>query len=208
MALIPARYAFRPVAECRRIGQLEPFQIVSPTYLLTGLIEAGEDEWDEPFANAYAGWTDEELRFGFQANLRRPPKALPNRWWEGDCVELFLDLRGSLPRDRYTEHCVHFFLLPGAQASAGRCEPAVEYQVAVQNDETVRVDCDVFPRGYRLDATLTRQAIPTFDPIRHKRIGFNYIIREAGGRTQRWTAGQELDPFRDPSVWGLLELVE
>jgi hypothetical protein len=211
MAMIPLRYAFQPVANCRRMARPPSldggFDSWSRNYLLADWIA---DEASPPFATVYTAWDDACLYFAFQANLRRPPRPLPRRFWSGDCIEVFLDLRGSLKHNECTEHCHHFFLLPQGsgvrKAHAGRCEAGVERQVAIPQDDTVIVASEAFPQGYRMEVAFPRAAIPTYDPASFPHIGFNYLIREAGGRTQFWSVGPELQTFRDPSTWGSLDL--
>ncbi len=211
MAMIPLRYGFQPVATCRHMAKppamTGSFAAWSCQYLLPDWLA---EEENPPFATVYVGWDQAGLYFGFQANLRRPPRAMPRRFWAGDCVEVFLDLRGTLKHNEYTEHCHHFFLLPqgggNKTARAGRCEPGVEHQVAIAHDDTVTVASEAFPQGYQMEAAFPRASIPTFDPVSFPNVGFNYLIREASGRTQFWSVGPELQTFRDPSTWGSLEL--
>ena len=213
MAMIPLRYAFQPVAKCRRMSSPPSLNgglgAWSRDYLLADWIS---DETDPPFATVYTAWDDASLYFAFQANLRRPPRALPRRFWSGDCVEVFLDLRGTLNHNECTEHCHHFFLLPQGGGNktthAGRCEAGVERQIAIAQDDTVIVASEAFPQGYRMEVAFPRAAIPTYDPASFPHIGFNYLIREGGGRTQFWSVGPELQTFRDPSTWGSLDLTD
>jgi hypothetical protein len=164
-----------------------------------------------PFGTIYVGWDDDHLYLAAQANLRREPRVRPARFWEGDCFEVFLDLRGTCARDAFGEHCYHFFFVPqGAgspKARGGLCEPGVPNQVAVADHDALTVVGRTYAQGYRLEVALPIRAIPTFEPATYPRIGFNYVLRDAAGRQQWWSAGPELHPYRDPSTWGILECV-
>ncbi len=210
--MYPLRYSFQPVASCQHVatpptidGDLKEWgrQHLLPDWF--------EEEDQALFATFYAAWDDGHLYFATQVNLRRPPRVNPRRFWEGDCLELFLDLRGTLAHNAFGEHCVHFFFLPqGAgnpRAHGGRCEPGVDNQVAVADDELLDVGGQAVAQGYTLEIAMPRDAIPTFDPIAHGSIGFNYVLHDATHRTQCWSVGKELHTYRDPSTWGVLELV-
>jgi len=210
--MYPLRYAFQPVASCLRMetppqidGELDDW---SKHYLLPDWYE--EDAADL-FATFYAGWDESHLYFATQVNLRRAPRPNLRRFWEGDCLEVFLDLRGTLARNAFGQQCVHFFFLPqgngNPRAHGGRCEPGVENQVAVAEDETLSVAGLTYAQGYSLEIAMPREAIPTFEPDSHPSIGFNYVLHDASGRTQSWSVGKELHTYRDPSTWGVLDLI-
>ncbi|GIX08258.1 MAG: hypothetical protein KatS3mg115_2661 [Candidatus Poribacteria bacterium] len=204
------RYAFQPVALC--------YPMVAPPPL-NGRLEGWEERhrlphWsleggEELFAVVWVAWDLDHLYLAAQVNLRRPPRINPHRYWLGDCFEVFLDLRGELRHNRFTEHCHHFYALPPGRegrVAFGRCEPGVEHTVQSPNVQGVRTAGESFPQGYRIEVALSREALPTYRPEAHRRIGFDYLVRDAAGRVQFWSAGLELHPYRDPSTWGLLQL--
>ena len=211
--MFPLRYAFQPVATCHRFASPPRmdgrFAEWTSTYLLP---EWFPGDGPDPFASVYAAWDEDHLYFAAQVNLRRLPRVNPSRFWMGDVFEIFLDLRGLLAHNEYTEHCVHFYFLPegagNSQPRGGRCEPAVETGVAVPDDPTLRVSGQTYAQGYRLEIALSREAVPTYDPVAYRSIGFNYLLRDAAGRVQYWSVGKDLATYRDPSTWGLLELVD
>jgi len=208
--MLAARHFFQPIATCRRATAVWR----GPAVDLPAdcqIVDPFAQEASSPFAVVASAWDDDALYFAVQANLRREPRVKPSRFWDADCVELFLDLRGSLRRDTYTEHCFHFYAMPGGAGSrtprAGLCEPGVATQVAIADYAAVQTASESFAQGYRLRITLTRGAIPSFDPVGFPSIGFNYIIHDASGRDQAWSAGRDLATFRDPSTWGILECI-
>lgn len=168
------------------------------------------DEENSPFGVFYGAWNEEGLYFGVQVNLRREPRVKPGRFWEGDSLELFLDLHGTFPRDTYSEFCYHFYFLPVGLGNrtprGGLCEPAVAHQIAVADLEGLRIGSVAFPQGYRLEVAIPQAVIPAFDPQNFPHIGFNYLLHDASGREQYWSAGTELATYRDPSTWGILRL--
>ena len=210
--MYPLRYAFQPVASCVQMttppvidGDLNDW---GRRHLLPDWLE-GDDQ--ALFATFYTAWDDAHLYLATQVNLRRPPRVNVRRFWEGDCLEVFLDLRGTLVHNAFNEHCVHFFFVPegtgNAEAHGGRCEAGVDNQVAVAHDEQIAVAGQTVAQSYTLEIALPRDAIPTFDPVAHTSVGFNYVLHDATGRTQCWSVGKELHTYRDPSTWGVLELM-
>jgi hypothetical protein len=61
--------------------------------------------------------------------------------------------------------------------------------------------------GYSLEARISKSAIPTYDPISYPEIGFNYHINDSDGRVQWWSCGTDFPRHRDPSTWGIVELI-
>jgi hypothetical protein len=169
------------------------------------------DEENPPFGVVHTGWNEGGLYLCVRANLRREPRVKPGRFWEGDSFEVFFDLRGALARDTYSEFCYHFYFLPVGNGNrtprGGLCEPGVANQIAVADLEGLAVASVAFAQGYRLEIAIPRAVIPSFDPVNHAQIGFNYILHDAFGREQYWSAGRELATYRDPSTWGILNLV-
>lgn len=169
-----------------------------------------------PFAQVYLSWDDDNLYIGLGVKGKRKPVDVDTvRFWRKDCLEVWVDLRNDKTRCRYSEHCHHFFILPKGRkgntelATAGECrEPGGPVQETIYDHKGIEVASIVKWREYALEARIPRRVIPTYDPIHHPAIGFNYHINDVDRRAQWWSCGPDFPRHTDPSTWGSVELIE
>lgn len=169
-----------------------------------------------PFAHVYFSWDDDNLYIGLDVTGKRKPVDVdPQRYWRKDCIEVWFDLRNDKTRRRYSEHCHQFILIPKGRegnaelATAGEfTHPGGPIQETILNHKEIEVASIVGRREYSLEARFPRSVIPTYDPINHPVIGFNYHVNDVDKRTQWWSCGQDFPRHTDPSTWGSVELIE
>ena len=169
----------------------------------------------EPFAEVYLSWDDDNLYVGLHVTGKtRRVDVDATRFWQKDCLEVWIDLRNDKSRRRYSEHCHHFFILPRGRkghkerATAGECrEAGAAIQETIYDHKEIEVACIVKRREYALEARISRGVIPTYDPVHHPMIGFNYHLNDVDRRAQWWSCGPDFPRHVDPSTWGSVQLV-
>jgi hypothetical protein len=169
-----------------------------------------------PFANVFFTWDDDSIYVGFDVTgKRKPAEVLPRRPWARDCMELWIDVRNDKTRRRYSEHCHHFFLLPKGRKGKPELATASEWNQpgsavhdTVFDHPEIEVASLVQKDAYSIEARISRGAIPTYDPVNHPVIGFNYHINDTDRRAQWWSCGTDFPRHMDPSTWGSIELIE
>lgn len=129
-------------------------------------------------------------------------------------MELWLDLRNDKPEGHYTEHCHHLFLLPKGRkedkelATVGMTpESGSTINDQIFDHKEIEVASQIQPGRYSVEARIPVSAIPTYDPVHHPVIGFNYHINDVDRRSQWWACGPDFARHRDPSTWGTIGLI-
>ncbi|MBC8232584.1 hypothetical protein H8E77_23805 [bacterium] len=167
-----------------------------------------------PFAKVYFSWDNDNIYLGLSViGKKKPVDVDAERFWRRDGLEIWLDLRNDKTQRRYSEHCHHFFFLPKGRktnkelATAGECsEPGSSIQENIFDYEEIEVASVIGRREYSLEARIPRGAIPTYEPIEHPAIGFNYHVNDVDRRAQWWSCGPDFPRHIDPSTWGSVEL--
>lgn len=168
------------------------------------------------FASVYFGWDDDNLYVGMNVASKRKPVEVDTRnFWRGDCMEVWIDTRNDKTQRRYTEHCHHFFFVPkghtGNPELATACswkEPGSAIQDTIFDYEEIEIESVIRRRGYSLEARIPKSVMPTYDPVKHPVIGFNYHVNDTDRRSQWWSCGNDFPRQVDPSTWGNVKLVE
>ncbi len=169
-----------------------------------------------PFANVYFGWDDDSLYIGLDVNGKIFPVEVDTRsFWQKDSMEVWIDTRNDKTQRRYTEHCHHFFFIPkgrkGKPKLATACdwkEPGAAISDTILNHPDIEIASAIRRNGYSLEARIPKSVIPTYNPVNHPVIGFNYHINDSDGRSQWWSCGQDFPRQSDPSTWGSVELIK
>jgi len=170
----------------------------------------------EPFACIYFSWDNDNLYIGLNVSGKRNPVDVDTiRFWQRDCIEVWIDLRNDKTLRRYNEHCHQFFFLPKGRkankelATAGECQqPGSAIQETIYDHPEIEVASIVNRGEYSLEARIPRSVIPTYDPINYPVIGFNYHLNDTDRRAQWWSCGPDFSRHTDPSTWGSVELIE
>ncbi len=168
------------------------------------------------FAKVFFSWDDDNLYVGLHVTGKmRPVDVHAQTPWRKDCMELWIDVRNDKTQRRYTEHCHHFFLLPQGRKGKPKLATAAEWreqgsaiQETIFNYPEIKIASSVQRNTYSLEARIPRSVIPTYDPVNHPLIGFNYHINDVDRRAQWWSCGLDFPRQSDPSTWGTVELIK
>lgn len=217
MAQFPSRMLFRPIVRCPRIdpaptidGDLSDWEGIGPLPPLEEL------DGRATFADVFVAWNSQGLYIaercrkpeGTVAVSRRRPHA-------GDALEVWIDTRATQSAHRATRFCHQFVLLPKG-GGAGRLE-AIAWQVSIRRARERPLECDpseieiasfIGNGFYTIEAHLPARILSGFEARAGARIGFNYLLHDVPGGRQFWAAPRGFPMHTDPSLWGLLELVE
>ena len=77
-------------------------------------------EGESPFAELYMGWNDGGLTFALSVKGKSRYKIDPKNYWQGDCLELWIDTRDVKDSHSANRYCHHFFFLPGGSGRDGK----------------------------------------------------------------------------------------
>ena len=169
-----------------------------------------------PFAHVYFSWDDDNLYIGLSVTGKRKPVDVDNvRYWRKDSLELWFDFRNDKTRRRYSEHCHQFILIPKGRKANKELATAGEFsqlggpiQETILNYEEIEVASTVGQWEYSLEARFPRSVIPTYDPVNHPIIGFNYHVNDDDRRRmQWWSCGPDFPRHADPGTWGSIDLI-
>lgn len=206
------------------------FSFKSPKRELPIKIDGDLKDWDKsylipdlmhltgkkPFADVYFSWDYENLFIGANITDKRYAVEVDTiRFWQKDCIEVWIDLRDDKSLRVYNEHCHHFFFLPMGRkensklATAGECrEPGSTISETYYDHPDIEISSIILEDGYSIEARIPISVIPTYDPINYPKIGFNYHINDTDGRAQWWSCGTDFQRHIDPSTWGTIELID
>jgi hypothetical protein len=164
---------------------------------VTGLGWQGPDDLS---ANIHLGWDRAGLYFlaDVKDNMFKTNAKVP---YQGDCVEMFLDLRkkdnlGSSQMNGLTQQ---FFFLP-----AGTKEPS-KTGVTGKNAQEIKSFSYRTDSGYRIIASIPWKVITDKALVAGREIGIDFAIDDADGKAYRkaqlvWQGGE--DDWRNPALWG------
>jgi len=170
----------------------------------------------KPFAKVFFSWDDDSLYVALDVTGKRSPvEAHTRRFWQRDSMELWIDVRNDKTQRRYTEHCHHFFFIPkgrkGRPKLATACdwkEPGSAIIDTIFDHPEIEIASLIEKGAYSLELRIPKSVIPTYDPVNHPLIGFNYHINDTDRRAQWWSCGSDFSRQTDPSTWGTAELIE
>ncbi len=163
----------------------------------------------EPFADVYAGWSEEGLFIGVSLSGKSSEITCDARqYWKADNIRVMTDTRDSRNVRRATRFCQHFYLLPAgggdegddAIAGAAKVRRATE-DAPLANVEDLIVASKLADDGYQLTAHIPATALFGFDPIENPRIGLYVIVEDSELGQQPLTVGDDLNWNIDPSTW-------
>lgn len=217
MAEFPSRILFKPTSDCHRIapkptidGDLADWGDLKPLPRLCEL------DGHEGFADVWVAWADDGLYIaercpkpqGTVSVNRQRPHA-------GDGLQAWVDTRATQNAHRATRFCHQFIFLPKG-AGAGRSQ-ATAWQANIRrareraslcNPSDIRIASFIGEGFYTIEAHLPLHVLGGFGPSVGSQIGFNYVVHDIPSGSQRWSAPRGFPMDWDPSLWGLLELVD
>ena len=172
-------------------------------------------EGEKPFAELLMAWNDDGLYFAVSVAGKKSFTIDPKNYWQGDCLELWIDTRDVKDAHTANRFCHHFFFLPGGSGRDGR--KPIGRQTAIDRareqappcpEEEIAVGLKRLKRSYRLEISLPAAGLHGFEPREFDRLGFNYVLHDCDRGTQSWTAGRNPPLLHDPGTWGTVLLAE
>jgi len=174
------------------------------------LLPALGDIDDAPeFATVWACWNESGIAIAVRVDGKKKPlRCDAKNYWKGDNLRLCIDTRDARKNKRATRYCHQFYFLPtggGSKgnepvAGSGKLQRAREDAPAAPKG-AIKVASHVSEKGYVLEGFVPAECLNGFDPADHSRIGFYYILEDAGLGQQYLTIGDELQWNVDPSTW-------
>lgn len=205
--VLPNRVARAAGSPPRIDGNLSEWADVSPVTWSSGNLKTRiRLRWDS--AALYAGV---EVEGDFAP---RAPTSV-DRFWDGDCVEFFLDLENDKSYERNANDCQLFFCplgvnggkpLRGGLAFYRHTESLKRRPVS---DESLQAAAVVSNHGYLLECAIPWNALSAdFRPQAGMRIGFDVALDHngQGSKVMRSIFGIEGKPYNQPNQWGTLFL--
>lgn len=168
-------------------------------------------EGREEFAQVQVAWNERGLCLGLQVKGKTRYKLDPKNYWQGDCLEVWVDTRDLKDSRRATRYCHHFYVLPGGRGKDGLTP--IARQVPIDRareqappcpEDSIEVGLRRLKRGYQLELCLPAAGLNGYQPQEFNRLGFNYVLHDTELGSQSWTADR--DQSTDPGSWGTLEL--
>ena len=170
-------------------------------------------EGQEPFASLYMAWNDRGLYLAAEVKRKSRYRVDPSNYWQGDCLEVWLDTRDVKDSHRANRYCHHFFFLPGGSGRDGR-EP-IGRQTSIDKareqappcpEEAIGVGLRRLKRSYQMEIHLPAEGLNGFQPGEFDRLGLNYVLHDVERGTQSWSVGRTAPLVHDPSTWGTAAL--
>lgn len=217
MTVFPSRALFKAIADCHRLGDdVSPDGDAGKWARIAPLPALEELDGLREFAEVRVGWNRAGLwvyeevpkASGAVTVNRRNPQS-------GDGLQVWIDTRASQTSHRATRFCHHFIVLPRG-AGTGRQEPTAwqanirraRERAGLCDPAEIRVTARVGRDAYSIEALFPAHILQGFEAEAGTRLGFNYFAHDVHGGRQLWSAPRELPYEWDPSLWGVLELVE
>ena len=215
--LVPPRFLFRWSFPVRKFGNLP-----HPSGRLLDLPEAcrvpslGELDSTPRFAEVRMAWSEAGLGLSVEVRGRtRRVKCSADTPASSDGLHVWFDTRNTQTVHRATRFCQQFALLPSGGGRAGAETLARAVPLARAREESlpadaslIRVQSEVRPEGYWLDAWLPAEILVGFDPSQHPQLGFHYVVRDGELGEQSLAVGSEFPYAADPSLWQTIELID
>ena len=169
-----------------------------------------------PYADLRIAWSRHGLYLTLEVTRRREPVwCRMSRWEDSDGLSLWVATRDVSQVYRANRFCHRFVLLPegdeidrerpfGTLMSVARAReaPKAVPASAIQVRSVVRDD------GYLLQAYLSSEAMTGFDVSEQRALGFYYAVADREHGWQTFSMGNDSAFESDPSLWGVLELVD
>ncbi|QDU94292.1 DOMON domain-containing protein [Lignipirellula cremea] len=166
------------------------------------------------FADLRGAWNENGVTFSLQVDGKKKAPLRRDAFFEAsDGLQLWIDTRATLNVHRASHFCHRLLFLPPEGKEKTGLASALRINRAKAAPKpppanTLQATGQSTKRGYTLYAHIRAAALQGFDPEEHPRWGFFYAVNDAELGRQTWSIGSEFPYEEDPSVWGLLELVQ
>ena len=166
----------------------------------------------------YVRWSPDGLYFGYTVKDPNGIQPCPKNSWDGDCLEVMVDMANSRRPDAYMNvDSQKFQLTPfGAKGKKGLrvwemgrglrgLRMAVGYPdlTGVKGKSAAKL----LPGGYSVEGFISRRALAKPLLKSGKYVGLNFSLNQGTESGYQWSASQQLQTWRRPDTWGDLLLL-
>lgn len=168
------------------------------------------------FGELSMAWNDDGLYFALEVKGGKTGyKIDPRKYWQGDCLEMWIDTRDVKDAHRANRFCHHFIFLPGGQGRDGKSPIGRQTSIDKAREQAppcpedlIQVALKRLKRSYRMEMHVPAPGLNGFQPREFQRLGFNYILHDSDHGAQSWSVSRGGIPLvHDPSTWGTVELL-
>jgi len=180
-------------------------------HLLPPLHELADSEG---FARLWMAWNEGGLYLALHVPGERPVVVNRQHPAAGDSLELFLDTRAGQTGHRPTQFCHHFWALP-AGGGPDRREaiiwqtrlPRALRRAPLVDEGELRIAAGQDEEGWALEVGFPAESLLGLETRAGARLALAMVIRDPEHGLHYWGTARDLPHGRDPSTWGLVELV-
>ena len=167
-----------------------------------------------PDAAVHLAWSAEGLYVGLDVKGSKVQVADPRSFWNGDCLELFIDTSDDKRHREFEPGDHQFWFVPQPDRNrvyAGQWKrrneiPETRFDLKEVKSAAVRT-----ADGYRMEFLLPAAVLAKFKPEAGSRVGLNLNLTVQGTRFNRevyWPWVKDWGVQNLPKTWGTLELAE
>jgi len=159
-------------------------------------------------------WSPDGLYFGYTVDDPNGIQPNPEQSWDGDCIEIMIDMANSKRESAYENiDAQKFQLTPfGAKGNKdlrvwemGRGLRGLRMAVGYPDEEGVKGHAAATDHGgsYTVEGFISRRALSKPLLVPGKYVGLNFSLNRGGdATTYQWSASQQLQSWRRPDTWG------
>jgi Carbohydrate family 9 binding domain-like len=166
----------------------------------------------------YVRWSPDGLYFAYTVKDPNGIQPCPNNSWDGDCVEVMVDMANSRRPDAYMNvDSQKFQLTPfGAKGKKdmrvwemGRGLRGLRMATGYPDLKGMKGSsaAKLVPGGYSVEGFISRRALAKPLLMPGKYVGLNFSLNQGTGAGYQWSASQKLQTWRRPDTWGDLLLL-
>jgi hypothetical protein len=197
-------------------GDLSDWADAKPLYLnQVSQLQEGFSEWKgakDLSGKIFVKWDNSNLYIAADVNDDAPLKnsKTKNNIWNGDAIELTIGLNPSADpgRDSFVKGDKQIGLGTG---DGSKVKPSVWDWTSARAPQGSRIAVKKRPGGYTLEANIPWASIGSLTPAAGMRLGFDCAIDDSDNgksRTKQIVWNGDYMFYKDPGVWGVLELVK
>jgi hypothetical protein len=207
--ILPNAYRIHKAPALKLDGQLDdwPASTRLPDWMLGSSQGA-------PDAEVHLAWSSEGLYVGLEVKGSKVQVADPRSFWNGDCLELFIDTADDKRHREYEPGDHQFWFVPQPDQNrvfAGQWKRKSEIPETKYDLKEVKGSAVKTADGYRMEFLLPTAVLQKFNPKAGSRIGLNLNLTVQGMRFNRdvyWPWVKDWGVQNLPKNWGTLELAE
>lgn len=161
-----------------------------------------------PQTELWAAWSDEGLHMALRVRDARAVAHDPRSFWNGDCLEVFLDTADDKTHREFRPGDHQFWVVPQVDASTvsiGQWKRKAEIPQTIFNVPGARGFSRREGNGYAMEFLLPAAAIHKFRPAQGARLGLSLCLTVRGAQDTRevfWPEAKGWATTNWPKVWG------